>query len=70
MLVGTVLFNVNTFHALQTGLDANSYDRLVWAPDAIGSACFLVGAGLLLPESAAARAREPRGPLVTNEAQV
>jgi hypothetical protein len=140
-LVGTVLFNVNTFHALQTGLDSNSYDRLVWAPDAIGSACFLVsgylayvevsggvlwtrerglewkiaavnllgciafgisaiaaywvptqgsvldlaaanaftafgglcflvGAVLLLPESAAARAREPRGPLATNEAQV
>ena len=35
---GTLLFNVNTFHALQTGLDDVSYDRLVWTPDVIGSA--------------------------------
>ncbi len=39
---GTLLFNVDTFHALQTGFDNTSYDRLVWTPDAIGSACFLV----------------------------
>ena len=39
---GTVFFNVSTFHALQTGLDANEYDRLVWTPDARGSVCFLV----------------------------
>lgn len=39
---GTLLFNVDTFHAMQTGLASTSYDRLVWAPDAIGSACFLV----------------------------
>jgi hypothetical protein len=41
-LAGTVFFNVTTFHALQTGLDANEYDRLVWRPDARGSICFLV----------------------------
>lgn len=41
-LVGTVFFNVSTFHALQTGLDANEYNRLVWTPDARGSVCFLV----------------------------
>jgi hypothetical protein len=41
-LVGTVLFNVDTFRALQTGFSDPSYDRLVWAPDALGSACFLV----------------------------
>ena len=41
-LVGTVLFNVDTFRALQTGFSDPGYDRLVWAPDAFGSACFLV----------------------------
>ena len=39
---GTLLFNVNTFRALQTGIDDVQYDRLVWTPDAVGSACFLV----------------------------
>jgi hypothetical protein len=38
---GTLFFNVSTFHALQTGLDANEYDRLVWRPDWRGSICFL-----------------------------
>ena len=49
-LVGTVLFNVNTFDALQTGLDANEYDRLVWTPDAVGSACFLLSGYLAYVE--------------------
>jgi hypothetical protein len=39
---GTIFFNVSTFRALQAGLDANQYDRLVWSPDALGSICFLV----------------------------
>src|SRR5580765_3591311 len=39
---GTLFFNVSTFHALQTGLDTNEYDRLVWRPDWRGSICFLV----------------------------
>jgi hypothetical protein len=39
---GTVFFNVSTFRALQTGLDASAYDRLVWSPDVLGSICFLV----------------------------
>jgi hypothetical protein len=38
---GTLFFNVSTFHALQAGLDANEYDRLVWRPDWRGSICFL-----------------------------
>ena len=38
---GTLFFNVSTFHALQTGLHANEYDRLVWRPDWRGSVCFL-----------------------------
>ena len=32
----------STFHALQTGLDATEYNRLVWTPDWRGSICFLV----------------------------
>ena len=39
---GTIFFNVSTFRALQTGLDASAYDRLVWSPDVLGSICFLV----------------------------
>jgi YrhK-like protein len=41
-LVGTVAFNVDTFRAMQTGFDNVSFDRLVWAPEAFGSACFLI----------------------------
>ena len=43
---GTLLFNINTFDAMQEGLDANSYDRLVWTPDVLGSICFLVSSYL------------------------
>jgi hypothetical protein len=45
-LVGTILFNLNTYDALQKGLDANSYDRLVWTPDVFGSLCFLISSYL------------------------
>jgi hypothetical protein len=45
-LAGTLFFNVSTFHALQTGLDATEYNRLVWTPDVLGSVCFLVSGGL------------------------
>ena len=45
-LAGTLFFNVSTFHALQTGLDANAYDKLVWTPDWRGSICFLVSGAL------------------------
>ncbi len=41
-LVGTLSFNVTTFRAMATGLGSPEYDRLVWAPDAFGSVCFLV----------------------------
>src|SRR5690242_7304182 len=40
--VGTLLFNVDTFDATRTGFSLQQDDRLIWAPDAIGSACFLV----------------------------
>jgi hypothetical protein len=38
---GTLLFNLSTFDALQADLSVHQDDRLVWAPDAFGSACFL-----------------------------
>jgi hypothetical protein len=43
---GTLFFNRNTYDAMQEGLDANSYDRLVWTPDVLGSICFLVSSHL------------------------
>ena len=45
-LVGTVFFNVSTYHALQTSIEDSAVDRLVWAPEAVGSICFLIS-GLL-----------------------
>jgi hypothetical protein len=50
LLVGTLFFNVTTFQALQSGLDANSYDKLVWRPDAVGCICFLVSGYLAYVE--------------------
>jgi drug/metabolite transporter (DMT)-like permease len=44
--VGTVCFNVTTIAALSTHLTAVQADRRVWAPDAMGSACFLVASAL------------------------
>ena len=51
-LVGTLLFNVNTFRAATladpTVAEAN---RLIWTPDALGSVMFLVSSGLaFVPE--------------------
>jgi hypothetical protein len=45
-LLGTIFFNVSTFRALESGLDAHAYDKLVWKPDLLGSLCFLAS-GLL-----------------------
>ena len=49
-LIGTLLFNVSTFLALQHGLDARQTDLRVWAPDAFGSVCFLVASALAYAE--------------------
>jgi hypothetical protein len=43
---GTLLFNVNTFAALNTQLTTRQADVRVWAPDAIGSACFLISSAV------------------------
>jgi hypothetical protein len=59
-LVGTLYFNVTTFRAIQTGLDANEYDKLVWTPDALGSVCFLVSSYLACVEISGLTARPRR----------
>jgi hypothetical protein len=40
--LGTLLFNISTFDAMQEGLSTHQDNRLVWAPDVFGSAAFLV----------------------------
>ena len=41
-LVGTVFFNISTFRALQDSYDSADVNRLIWTPDVLGSACFLI----------------------------
>ena len=45
-LVGTLLFNINTFAAMIDGLSTQETNRLVWAPDIFGSAAFLISSHL------------------------
>ena len=49
-LVGTLLFNVSTFLAMQHGLTAKQADVRVWAPDAFGSLAFLAASALAYAE--------------------
>ena len=46
--VGTLFFNVTTFTAMNDALSTKQEDIRVWAPDSLGSACFLVASGLAL----------------------
>lgn len=39
---GTIYFNVDTFRAMRSAFNDSQIDRLIWAPEAIGSACFLL----------------------------
>jgi drug/metabolite transporter (DMT)-like permease len=41
-LAGTVFFNINTFRGMQDSYDSDDVNRLIWTPDVIGSACFLI----------------------------
>ena len=60
-LAGTVLFNVNTWNALDDTLTTMQSNLRVWTPDMIGSACFLVASGLAYANGARAwLAFEPR----------
>lgn len=42
---GTLAFNVSTLFAVNTSLTLQQTDRLVWAPDFVGSILFLVASG-------------------------
>ncbi len=57
---GTLLFNVDTFRAMTTGFDNVEYDRLVWTPDALGSAFFLISGYLAYVEVCGGWSWRPR----------
>jgi hypothetical protein len=59
-LAGTVLFNVSTFDSMSSALDVAREDRLVWAPDAFGSAAFLISGYLAYAEVCGGAACRPR----------
>ncbi len=50
-LAGTLFFNLSTFTAMQDSLSIERAERLVWAPDALGSICFLVASYLAWAEA-------------------
>ncbi len=49
-LAGTIFFNVSTFAAMKTGLSTHQVNARVWAPDALGSICFLISSELAYAE--------------------
>jgi hypothetical protein len=49
--LGTLFFNVTTGYALHVTVSSAQYDRLVWRPDAFGSACFLVSGAIAYQSS-------------------
>ncbi len=49
-LVGTIFFNITTIAALNDALDTQQQIARVWAPDALGSVCFLIASELALLE--------------------
>jgi hypothetical protein len=52
---GTLFFNLSTGDVLRSDLSTHQEDRLVWAPDALGSACFLVSGVLAYRVSTSSR---------------
>jgi predicted membrane protein len=52
---GTLFFNISTFDVLLSDLSAQQEDRLIWAPDVFGSACFLVSGVLAYRASGSPR---------------
>lgn len=49
-LIGTLLFNVSTFTALNHNLTTHQMNARVWAPDAFGSIAFLISSELAFAE--------------------
>jgi hypothetical protein len=58
--LGTLLFNLSTYDALDESLSAHQENRLIWAPDVFGSICFLVS-GVLAYRVAVVAAAGRRG---------
>jgi hypothetical protein len=48
---GTLMFNVSTFAAMSTALTAHQANVRVWAPNVIGSGCFLLSSVLAFANS-------------------
>jgi hypothetical protein len=59
-LAGTLFFNVSTYEALSSNLSTGQEDRLIWAPDVFGCACFLIASALAWGEVSGAPARGAR----------
>jgi hypothetical protein len=57
--IGTLLFNVSTYNALQDSLTIQEENRLIWTPDLVGSIAFLIS-GVLAYRVAAATGRRDR----------
>jgi len=49
-LVGTLFFNLSTFSATRADLTLQHEQRLIWAPDVLGSICFLIASWLACSE--------------------
>ena len=49
-LVGTVFFNISTFAGMKHGFSTHQSNARVWAPDALGSICFLLSSELAYAE--------------------
>jgi hypothetical protein len=49
-LIGTLLFNISTFAAMNTNLTTHQSNTRVWAPDAFGSIAFLIASELAFAE--------------------
>lgn len=58
--VGTLLFNLSTFEAMQDGLSTTQQNRLVWSPDVFGSAAFLISGALAYRVATGPRLRPVR----------
>ncbi|HEV7616220.1 MAG TPA: hypothetical protein VGO36_08320 [Solirubrobacterales bacterium] len=50
LFVGTLVFAINLLDSLLGDLSAAQYDRLVWSPDMVGCALFLVSGHLAMVE--------------------
>ena len=60
-LGGTLFFNLSPFAATQSNQDLEQARRLIWAPDLLGSACFLVASWLAFLEANAGARPRPDG---------